>query len=347
MTPFRKSLQKSSQRAKAALLDAAIEYRGNYGTHNSKRLNYALSVMGVHHLKDKTLLSPRVHAAHSEQVGKQYIKRLAMVSAKAKTSDKSKGFSVGAQFRFLTLIHCLEAPSLSRVYKAIAKLRNDLIKATESSVGIWLLGAIEVEVISLEMMRQISSNRSVSEARKADVCEGLLDQLPPPMRDQKYYFLIHFHGIAQASSAQKFVDYENILRGNKTWRYEPRQIQLKPLSVHYGGKRKTTRQSLVDIARYITKGGNDWVGSKAYLRYKLGFDNEVVETEDGWVSKNRKRNSQLRREHSEDGITDPLAMTCNEIGDLAQIIDNMMSRTADRTGYLLHAKSRRSPSNDL
>lgn len=344
VSPFRKSMHKTLERAKNALHEALIETRGDYGTHNSKRLKYALKLKGLTHLEERTLLSPKVHAKHSKNLGQRYLKRLALVNTKAAAKNKPTNFNVSSEFRFMTLIHCLEAPKLSRVHKAIDTLTNDLKKATESSVGIWLLGAIEVEVISLEMLRQIASNRSVSEARKADVCEGLLDRLPPTMQDREYYFLIHFHGIAQANSQERFTEYENILRSNKTWRFEPRQIQLKPLSRKFKGKPKTPEENLLHIARYITKGGIDWNSSKGYLRYKLSFKNEIEETEDGWVNKNRQRNSELRREHKEEGITDPLAMTCGEICDLAQIIDTMMSKTRDRTGYLLQAKSRRNVS---
>jgi len=34
-------------------------------------------------------------------------------------------------------------------------------------------------------------------------------------------------------------------------------------------------------------------------------------------------------------------MTVQEISDLATIIDNMMSQTRNRTGYLVHTKSKR------
>ena len=71
------------------------------------------------------------------------------------------------------------------------------------------------------------------------------------------------------------------------------------------------------------------------------FRSEIIETEEGWVSRNRKRNAELRREHQEEGLTDPLAMTVQEISDLATIIDNMMSQTRNRMGYLVHTKSKR------
>lgn len=341
VSTFRKAMDKSSKKTVSALHKQAIEAHGNYGTHNSKRLDSALTLMQLHHLIGKTLLTPSIHAEHSKNLGNRYLKKLEQVTSRAVKQGKAKAFDARSEFRFLTLIHTLEAPSISRVYKAIDKLRRDLVEATEKSVGIWLLGAIEIEVISLEMMRQISSNRSVTEARKADVCEGLLSRLPESMHDLKYYFLVHFHGIVQASSSSRFEKYYTNLKQYKSWRSEARQIEMKNLSEHYGGKKKSTQRSLLDIARYITKGGNDWIGSKAYLRYKLSFDNEFVETEDGWISRNRKRNAELRREHQEEGLEDPLAMTAQEIGDLATVIDNLMSQARGRTGYLVCAKSKR------
>lgn len=341
VSTFRKAMDKSSNIAVGELHKLALEAHSNYGTHNSKRLDSALKLTKLHHLIGNTLLTPSVHAEHSKNLGNRYLKKLEQVQDRAIQQGKPREFDARSEFRFLTLIHALEAPSIRRVYKAIDKLRRDLTEATEKSVGVWLLGAIEIEVISLEMMRQISSNRSVTEARKADVCEGLLTKLPLQMHGLNYYFLVHFHGIAHARSSNRFEQYYTNLKQYKGWRTEARQIELKNLSEHYGGKKKSTEKSLLDIARYITKGGNDWIGSKAYLRYKLSFDNEFVETEDGWISRNRKRNAELRKEHQEEGLEDPLAMTAQEIGDLATVIDNLMSQARGRTGYLISAKSKR------
>ena len=97
----------------------------------------------------------------------------------------------------------------------------------------------------------------------------------------------------------------------------------------------------MDIARYITKGGNDWSGGKSYLRYKLAFENEYLFNEDAWVNKNHTRNETLKKEKKEDGIEDALSMSVSEIVSLATVIDSMMASNRTRTGYLVSAKSKR------
>jgi hypothetical protein len=131
------------------------------------------------------------------------------------------------------------------------------------------------------------------------------------------------------------------LKKNKDWKREPRQIQLKPISKQFKSKSKPLDKNLVDIARYITKGGNDWIGGKSYLRYKLAFENEYLFNEDEWVNKNWRRNEVLKQEHSEEGLEDALSMNVSEIVSLATVIDAMMSFNKTRTGYLVFAKSKR------
>ena len=159
--------------------------------------------------------------------------------------------------------------------------------------------------------------------------------------DLSSFFLVHFHGIVVANSDNRFDSFRQVLNKNRLWNKEPRQIQLKPLSENFGGQSKSADKSLKDIARYITKGGNDWIGNKAYLRYKLAFDNEHFESEDEWIQKNWRRNETLKQEHREEGIEDAFSMTADEIGALARVIDGMMATKRDRTGYMVYAKSRR------
>jgi hypothetical protein len=60
------------------------------------------------------------------------------------------------------------------------------------------------------------------------------------------------------------------------------------------------------------------MANKAYLRYKIGFENddELVNDEATWVAKNWRRSELLKQEHSEDGITDILSLTVQEVVNL-------------------------------
>jgi hypothetical protein len=93
--------------------------------------------------------------------------------------------------------------------------------------------------------------------------------------------------------------------------------------------------NLKDIARYITKGGNDWIGNKAYLRYKLCFDGRDASDEEAWVQENWRKNEILKQERIEDGLEDALSLNQYEISCLAEVIDRMMNLKRNRIGYLV------------
>jgi len=349
---FRKHQDKLSERAAAALREEARKASFTYGMQNAVRLNKALASEGLYHLQKSTLLSPEIHKLHAKQLADRYLKKLATVELSVRRrqqeltkANKRYGVKVDPRslathdrFRFPTVLHGLQLLDVERTLRTVRAFKEQLQSVIEQRRGLWCLGVIEVEVISIDLMRQLT-DRSDSEERKLAVCESMAKRLPKKYQGLSVYFLIHFHGIVVATQPRHFADLE--LQLKRVWKHEPRQVLVKPLSKVFNRKRKTAEKSLVDIARYITKGGNDWVGKKAYLRYKLAFDNEHLETEDAWVNKNWRRNETLRRENKEEGIEDTLAMTRQEIGALARVIDGMMGTTRTRSGYLVFARSKR------
>lgn len=242
------------------------------------------------------------------------------------------------RIRFVTVLHGLEVLDVSKTLRQVRAFKDQLRIVIEGCRGIWCLGAIEVEVVSLEMMRQLT-DQSDSEERKLLVCESMEKRLSKRDRGLSVYFLIHFHGVVMATRSGYFTGLEQKLK--QQWKYHSRQVQVKPLSKVFNGKPKAPEKSLADIASYITKGGNDWINKKPYLRYKLAFDNDHLDTEDAWVNRNWRRNKILQREHREDGLEDVLSMTGSEICALVSVIDGMMGMAHHRTGYLISAKSKR------
>jgi len=349
---FRKHMEKLSERTAIALREEARKARFNYGTQNAVRLNKALASEGLYHLRDSTLLSPETHELHAKQLADRYLKKLATVRRKVQQqqrdlikANKRYGMKVDPRsltahdrFRFPTVLHSVEVMDVERTLRTVRAFKEQLQSVIEGCRGLWCLGVVEVEVISIDLMRQLT-DQSDSEERKLAVCESMVKRLAKRYQALSSLFLIHFHGIVVANQQQHFADLEQQLR--QQWKHEPRQVQVKPLSKVFKGKPKTPKKSLVDIARYITKGGNDWIAKKAYLRYKLAFDNEHLETEDAWVNKNWRRNETLHREHREEGLEDTLSLTRSEIGALAGVIDGMMGMTRNRTGYLVFAQSKR------
>lgn len=334
---FKKSLQAKSKVAESALKDTALKSKFLVGSHNSVRLKKSLRITKDLHLLSSTLLTPEIHTAHAKSLAKRFIKRYETVlkSAKNKEQDASE------KFKFLTLIDCVQVLNAEKAMASIRALKETLINCVKTTSGAWCLGAIEVEVISIDLMRKLSDNSKKSEERKLDVCEELLKKLKRKDQTQSSYFLIHFHGIVNAKNEGIFNDFLKNIENIKQWNIAPRQIQLKGLSKEYAGTAKSVENNLKDIARYITKGGNDWSGNKAYLRFKQDFENEALDTEDSWVNKNWRRNEVLRKEHKEDGIEDYFSLSPEEISELATVIDSMMKLNKRKTGYLAYAQGSR------
>jgi hypothetical protein len=301
----------------------------------------------------RTLLTPSVHKTHAERLGERYQVQWSKIRDKAradwsKLPRASKVLTVKAtdheiaanHLRFLTLVDSVTAVDANAAISAAIKLKEKLITTGQATRGITCLGAIEVEVVSMALMRELGQldKPTASEQRKLDVCAKLADGLKGTLyAEDQSLFLIHFHGVVTAKDPKQFEVFNEKLKRVKNWSLAPRQIELKKLSTQFGGKPKSVDQSLRHIATYITKGGNDWMAGKAYLRYKIGFeaDDELVNDETSWVAKNWRKNKLLQREHAEEGITDVLSLTVHEIGQLAVVIDQLMGLNSKRTGYLV------------
>ena len=335
-TSLRQKLRQSSDYTRQALKALVLQSRAIKNAHSSKRLKKALSVTGHRHLATTTLLTHDVHKVHSALLAGQYLKHWEKVQKNSISVDAAK-----ERFRFLTLLDCIEVPDPSIALKSVIKFKESLQSVASSSSGIWLLGCIEVEVVSMELMRRyrelITTGTSTgsTEMRKLDVCEIFLKRLPLIQRNHPCYLLVHFHGVVGAKSAFRFEQFYSNLKNNKRWAKAPRQIELKKFSNKFRGRQKSMEQNLTDIADYITKGGNDWMAKRAYFKYKLNFDgsanyDELLSDHTNW----RKKGS-LSDFHKEEGVEDPLSLTLDEISLLAQIIDGMMSLDKNRTGYLV------------
>jgi len=338
---FKTQVKKSLGKTREILIEEYKKSSFQLGSHNKVKLNKSLAAIRLYDLQETTLLTPEIHAIHSLNLADKYIAKLdSLVNAEKKPYLKNYK-SQKSKFRFLTLLNTMELMDVNKTLNVIDKFKSDLTSAVEESRGIWCLGAIEIEVVNINVMRSIKDSKTDSETRKLDVCESMIKNLKKKDQYLSSFFLVHFHGIVVSNTESNFHNFRDVLKKNRLWKKEPRQIQLKPLSEHFGNKPKPVDKSLKDIARYITKGGNDWIANKAYLRYKLAFDNEHFETQDEWVQRNWRRNEVLKQERHEEGIKDAFSMTVQEIGLLARVIDRMMGSKRDRNGYLVSAKSKR------
>ncbi len=329
---FRKQMEKHSSRTVAAMKDETLTSKFYVGSHNKVRLRKALAVTGNLDLAETTLLTPSIHKIHSDRLAERYLRKWNQVRSACHNTDQAR-----ARFRFLTILDCLEVPDPDIAIKTIVAFKEALAEVSDACVGIWMLGAVELEMVSLEIMRD---NRKLTttasgEMRKLDVCEALLKRLPKKHQNVPSYLLIHFHGLVSAVSEHRFDLFEQRLKAVKKWAKIPRAIELKRLSTQFKGRKKPMESNLKDIARYITKGGNDWIGNKAYLRYKLSFDGRDTSDEEAWVQENWRKNEILKQERIEDGLEDALSLNHHEISCLAEVIDRMMQLKRNRIGYLV------------
>lgn len=323
------------------------------GMHSQTRLNKALALANQHDLQYSTLLSKEVHVPHTilvadrfkrqwERVKSMRIAEWESLPAAFKTSplpptDKEIAHS---QMRFLTLIDSVTCLDVEEALWAADRMRSDLQKVLKDFKKVWCLGAIEIEVVSLKMMRRIRKEHenTESELRKYDVCETLAKELVGTLFDtDESVFLVHFHGVLTADSTEVFEEFRKTLLRLSRWKQSPRQIEIKRLSEEFKGKRKTVVQNLDHIARYITKGGNDWDGNRICFRYKIGFDKQDSFGEEAYILRGWRKDEDLKREHATNGISDPLSMTGHEIVLLTNVIDGLMkhNNSKTRTGYLV------------
>ncbi len=347
----------NSEETFSAIKKIAAEQHFDLGRHNAKRLRSSLASVQRFDLLDSTLLSPTRHTEHSENLAKRFIQKWLRVKTKSimdwetlptmlrggvpKPTDKA---IAGNKFRFVTLLDSLTPVDSTLAFQAAIKMKSDLLDAITSVKGIWFLGAIEIEVISMRMMQKISAidDNTESEKRKLGVCEILASEYKNTLfSGDTSFMLVHIHGVASANNSDKFEILRKTLLSTERWSRAPRQIEIKKLSEEYFGKAKSMERNLTDIARYITKGGNDWYAKKAYLRYKLHFqlDDKNPIDEETYTAKYWRRDADLKVLHKVEGITDQLSMTINEIAQLAIVIDELMGLALDRTGYLVRTGS--------
>jgi hypothetical protein len=319
---FREIMNERSKRLLEYVAKESLKNRFQVGTQNQTRLNRSLVMGKVPHLINRTLLTPSIHEDHSERL-------LTRLKRMCRGVDSSK-------VRFVTILDSLELLDHTRCLKTVSNFRQRLTNTTTGIRGLHLIGTIECEVVSLEMMRKVA-DRSDSEQRKLEVLESMCRrQIKPRDWHVPCFFLIHFHGIA--------VFTQNALNewGRtclKLWKHDDRQVRIQELSESFAGVSRSLTTNLRFIARYITKGGNDFIGGKSYLRYKIGFENTDTPTEEEWVARNWRRSQVLKQERIEDGLDDEFGLNVNEICELTKVIDGMMSTHPHRTGYVVEHKN--------
>ena len=304
----------------------------------------------------------------AEKIDKRETEKLAKLLNKngrpyKRGEKRIKLFSTYESFKFLTILHKVVHLCDGEAVNAGKQMMYQLNQALAQVPGVSCLGVPEFEIVSRSKMRrireltlagkknligsngvfisdirreEIEKTIEAQEFRKLSVLEGLSKVNDASLyADDSSEILVHFHGIVCAPSQAKFDEILKVLHGNPQWKIEPRQIELKSLTKKYGNKVKTVTDNFRDISDYIAKGGNDWIGKKAYLRYKLRFSNDMPLSDDEIANINWRTNELLKQDRKDQGgVEDLLSLTVKEINILTKTIDSMMKLKKKAKGHI-------------
>jgi len=293
------------------LITRVIRY--NLGTHKKTRLRLA----GLE--SSRSLLHDDVSAKHAEKLSKELLRRA-----------KSIGSSADNRLRFLTILHSTEDLSASSVRSAVQSMRRKYNKAL-NKLRLWSRGAIELEIVSLSILRKLSGIRN-DEARKLNVLENLIPlrklqgSLVPSSSDDTRV-LVHLHCV---------VDLGKNFEGNEVklrklfarvgdWQRSPYQIELKRLF-----RKVSTSKNLKAIAAYVTKGGNE------HLRYNAGFGRDLAEDLEAKIW----RAGLGRSDKGGETVEDERGLSLGEVRSLDRLYSWLMNQRSGRRGYILGTRGR-------
>lgn len=232
-----KQIKEDSAKAFEAMQRAFLSERFVISTHARKRLQKSLAVIDRLDLVDRTLLSKDVHKTHAERLANRFIERFEKIknsrlvaAARTGTKNPSDQEVANNHIRFCTILDCVAPVDSGAALFAVKNLKDRIATIVDATKGIWCLGVIEVEVVSMAKMRAIRDRDTTSESehRKLVLCETLADDLKNTLyQSADSLFLVHFHGIITAKQERQFDDFRYRLSKQQRWKKADRQIELK------------------------------------------------------------------------------------------------------------------------
>ena len=311
------------------------------GVNQEKALNRFLVASGNSHLQGRTLLAKDVRKIHSALMVERLLNLANRVTGEKKTSGLSKSRSADEALRnrlqFITVLHEVCPLELNAVAESaeqlITKIDNFAQSLKQQRLGCSFVGAIEIEIVSMSMMREAHQHDDLDDLtsgrRKFKVLDSMLGR-SRSLRNAPTVALVHCHGIIDLGRCS----YDDACtRLRQLWK-KSYQVEVKNLSEQYRGKKKSVALNLKHIAGYITKGANDKIQDGISLHYKLSFDKDMESVEDQMIQDWRKVDS-IRAERITDGLTHSKSMTMAEIAFHAEAIDMLMGLKRNRMGYVI------------
>ena len=307
-----KELKRKSESGEAlAALRELVRY--DLGTHKKTRLRIA----GVE--KSKTLLHDDIAKKHGERLAEELSKRAWKIGSAA---DK--------RLKFVTILQATVDPTIESVEAAVRNLEAEY-QCVFGDMKLWSRGAIELEIVNLELLRRISS-MSDNEARKLNVLEDLreiqeLQGLLIPEERDKVKILVHCHTVVDFGKDYDANTEEARRRRERYGYWKKARYQVKFDSLFE--KRKTSN-NLTKIAHYVTKGGNE------NLRYNAGFGRDLAEDLEAKIW----RKGVGRADKGGETIEDERGLSVAEVKALDWLYRWIMDRRSDKRGYLITSSDR-------
>ena len=326
---------KSTGKEQADAIRQAISgMRVLVGKNQEKVLKSALAVAGRRDLIETTLLSKSVRRLHEERMQSRMKKLLAEMSVRYRKlvhREKSLDEHLRKQLRLVTILHQVTSLDVENTTGSANNLLESLEgifdQLHQNKRRLRMIGSVEIEIINMRMMREAHSDDNLDDfhsgRRKLKVLEAMIGN-NIFLKSQDVLALVHCHGVMDTGSYRD----DEIKDQLQKWWAIKYQIEVKSLSEQFRGKRKSVDASLKDIASYVTKGANDYIGTGRdkgiSLHYKLSFDKDMESAEDQMVIDHKKVGSLIREESLTDGLEHPKSMTFEEIAFHAQAIDALM-----------------------
>jgi hypothetical protein len=248
------------------------------------------------------------------------------------------------RLRYLTVIHDVVGTVFDDNEAMVMLSVEQMVSRLESALsGFWSLGVVELELISLDLMRSFQSQEDTQRHKLmlvehlletgdwSQTVEGILQRLGPGGTR----VLVHAHIVVDlgAAASGDLADRETGLRDRlKNYWSGSRQFELKKFSEQWRGKKRSLDQNLRHIANYATKCGNE------ELRFKVGFGrNHYEEIESQMFYEYGK---QLISDDDDGSVIDVRALNANEIGFLDRITCLLMNRNKSNSGkgYLVRTR---------
>lgn len=276
--------------------------RLDIGKHKKTKLREVLGSVG-----EKTLLDDGVSAKHAQRLLDQFNRRWGDLSKKEEQE----------RLRFWTVLDSAVACETGAILRSVEKMESRLEKALESVRGVEVIGAVEIEIFNLKVLRSQADQSDQSEARKLDV----LESMTPSNSLFDSFALVHFHGIVDFGKNASRKIYALEAASKKIWN---KKFQTEIDGMY---KDNTIGKNFKQIANYVCKGGNE------SLAYQIGFGRQSAER----LERQMLKQGKTKLGPDFEGFENELSLTFDEIQVLGNALDQVMARRGSRNmrnGYL-------------